>query len=109
MDLGDLLFLCILLLRFGISDSYIDLSATLEMTIGESLCFLGLVSYLWNVGFLFVRLFSYFYNNSPIVISTGGGFCFRSGEIFLKAMGFLVFIYFFINGFIFFMATFMDI
>ena len=70
--------------------------------------FLGLVSYLWNVGFLFVRLFSYFYNDSPIVISTGGSFCFRSGEIFLKAMGFLVFI-FFINCFIFLMATFMDI
>ena len=63
--------------------------------------FLGLVSYLWNVGFLFVRLFSYFYNDSPIVISTGGSFCFRNGEIFLKAMGFLVFI--------FLMAMFMDI
>ena len=63
--------------------------------------FLRLVSYLWNVGSLFVRLFSYFYNDSPIVISTGGSFCFRSGEIFLKAMGLLVFI--------FLMATFMDI
>ena len=100
----DLLFLCVLLLRFGISDSYVDLSATLEMTIGESLCFLRLVSYLWNVGFLFVRLFSYFYNDSHIVISTGGSFCFRSGEIFLKAMELLGFI-FFINCFIFLMAT----
>ena len=42
------------------------------------------------------------------VISTGGGFCFHSGEIFLKAMGLLGFI-FFINCFIFLMATFMNI
>ena len=90
---SDLLFLCVLLLRFGISDSYVDLSAALEMTIGESLCFLGLVSYLWNVGFLFVRLFSYFYNDSHIVISTGGSFCFRNGEIFLIDMGLLGFIF----------------
>jgi len=78
------------------------------MTIGELLCFLGLVSYLWNVGFLFVRLFSYFYNDSTIVISTGGSFCFRSGEIFLIDMGLLGFI-FFINFFIFLMAAVGDV
>ncbi len=55
--------------------------------------FLGLGSFLWNVGFLFVRLFSYFYNDSPIVISTGGSFCLRSGEIFLIDMGLLGFIF----------------
>ena len=55
--------------------------------------FLGLGSFLWNVGFLFVRLFSYFYNDSPIVISTGGSFCFRNGEIFLIDMGLLGFIF----------------
>jgi len=78
------------------SDSYVDLSAPLRYGRDDNwriALFLGLVSYLWNVGFLFVRLFSYFYNDSPIVISTGGSFCFRSGEIFLKAMGFLEFVF----------------
>ena len=68
---------------------------------------LVMISYLLYTKFLLYRIVFYRNYVPLIVISTGGSFCFRSEEIFLKAMWFLGFIFF--NGFIFLMATFMDI
>ena len=77
-------------------DSYVDLSAPLRYGRDDNLwiCFvLGLLSFLFYLEFLVSRIVFYSNYVQLIVISTGGSFCFRSGEIFLIDMWFLEFVF----------------
>ena len=78
------------------SDSYVDLSTPLRYGRDDNLWIyfvLRLLSFLLYTRFLLVGLRFIEKMVHFIVISTGGSLCFRSGEIFLKDMCFLEFVF----------------